>query len=205
MRPSAHAAVDPEALRRRLATFPPGAAEPPALPGQVPAAVLVPLVPGPAGWYLLLIRRTEGLTTHGGEMAFPGGRVEAGETTRQAALREAQEELGLDPSAIEVLGALPQVDTRVSRHTITPWVGVLHPGAAAVLRPSPDEVAAVVAMPWEALASPAARRDQRFIRGRRLLLSPAYDAAGVTVWGATARILCDLLERLVPPDAAAPA
>jgi 8-oxo-dGTP pyrophosphatase MutT (NUDIX family) len=188
--------LDLAALRERLSGAP-GAETAP--PGVIPAAVLVPIVAGPAGWYLLFTRRTETLSAHGGELAFPGGRMEVGDSAPTAALREAWEELGIDPAAVELLGALPPVNTRVSRYLIFPSVGVLEAGAASRLVPNPAEVDAVIEVPLEALAAPEARRDQRFIRGRHLLVSPAYDAGGVRIWGATARIVSDLLERIAAP------
>lgn len=183
---------DIEALRQRLAAQP--ASEPP--PGDVPAAVLVPLVPGSGGWYLVFIRRTETASHHRGEIAFPGGRVEAGETSLQGALREAREELGIPPAAVDVLGRLPVVQTRVSRFAVTPWVGVLRLEAAGSLVAAAAEVAAILEIPLAVLARPQARRDQRFVRGRDLTLSPAFDTDGVTIWGATARIVDDLLEMI---------
>jgi 8-oxo-dGTP pyrophosphatase MutT (NUDIX family) len=194
--------LDPEELRQRLAQ--PGA-EPapggePERPGDLPAAVLAPLfrspAGAPAGWYLLLTRRTDALSTHGGEIAFPGGRVEPGEASLEAALRETSEELSIDPASVTVLGALPPVETRVSRYRVTPWVGVLAPGAREQVRPNPAEVAGVIDLPLDQLAEARARREQRFIRGAALIVSPAYDAGGVTIWGATARMVSDLLGRL---------
>lgn len=193
--------LDLDALRSGLAPTP----EEAAAGGPVAAAVLVALVPpalppasGQGGWYLLLTRRTEGLSTHAGELSFPGGRLEPGEASLTAALREADEELGIEPAAVTILGALPAVDTRVSGYSIRPWVGVLEASAAGRLRPNPAEVAAVIKMSLADLAAPGARREQRFIRGRRLITSPAFDVAGVTVWGASARIVHDLLARIDP-------
>lgn len=160
------------------------------------AAVLVPFVAGPAGWYLLLIRRTEGVSTHRGEIAFPGGRVEPGETSLDAALRETHEELGIAPGEIDVLGPLPGVGTNVSRFWIVPWVGLVAPEARAGLVANPDEVAAVLDVPIDALASPGCRREQRFIRARRVIVSPAYDTPVGTIWGATGRIVEELLAGL---------
>lgn len=193
--PAAHQ-PDIEALRRRLAARPPAGLPPQPLSGDVSAAVLVPLVPGPGGWYLVFIRRTDTSSHHRGEIAFPGGRVEAGETTLQGALREAQEELGIPPDAVDVLGSLEVVQTRVSRFAVTPWVGVLRLDAAGSLVAAASEVAAVLEIPLAALSRPQARREQRYVRGRVLTLSPAFDADGVTIWGATARIVADLLEAI---------
>jgi len=201
--------VDPDALRLRLAD---AAADTPLesleRSGDHPAAVLVPLIeaPGsraPAGgdtgrrrWYLLLIRRTEALAIHGGEIAFPGGRVEPGEDSLAAALRETEEELAVTAADVTILGRLPDVETRVSRYRITPWVGVVAGAVRQRMRPQPAEVAGVLEIALDEIADPACRREQRFIRGPAMILSPAYDVGGVTVWGATARIVSELLDRL---------
>ncbi len=195
-----HREVDPDLLGRRLAGAP---AAPPEGSGDLPAAVLVPLIAGPGNegglpgrWYLLMIRRTEALAIHGGEIAFPGGRVEPGEDSQTAALREADEELAVRPGDVTVLGRLPDVETRVSQYRITPWVGVVSAEARHRLRPEPAEVAGVLEIPLDEIADPARRREQRFIRGRAMTVSPAYDVGGVTVWGATARIVSELLDWL---------
>jgi 8-oxo-dGTP pyrophosphatase MutT (NUDIX family) len=187
--------ADIEQLRRRLGAHlaaDPAWAAPP--PGQTPAAVLVPIVPAPGGCYLLLTRRTDGLTNHRGEIAFPGGRLEPGETPSAAALREAHEELGIDPGEVDLIGGLPGVGTNLSRFWIMPWVGVLPPDSRARVVPNPAEVADLLDVSLDALAAPGCRRDQRFIRGRRVVVSPAYDTPAGTIWGATARIIAELLE-----------
>jgi 8-oxo-dGTP pyrophosphatase MutT (NUDIX family) len=191
--------ADIEQLRARLAAHlaadpaaDPARAGPP--PGQTPAAVLVPIVPAPGGCYLLLTRRTDGLTNHRGEIAFPGGRLEPGESPPAAALREAQEELGIEPGEVDLIGGLPGVGTNLSRFWIMPWVGVLPPESRSRIVPNPAEVADLLEVPVDALAAPGSRRDQRFIRGRRVVVSPAYDTPAGTVWGATARIIAELLK-----------
>lgn len=199
--------MDPEELRRRLAEVPGSPAEALQRTGDLPAAVLVPLLRAPATaagagrgrWYLLMIQRTEAMSIHGGEIAFPGGRVEAGEDSLSAALREADEELAVRPSDVTILGRLPEAETRVSQYRITPWVGIVASEVRQRLQPQPSEVAGVIEIPLDEIADPACRREQRFIRGAAMILSPAYDAAGVTVWGATARIVSELLSRL-PAD-----
>ena len=162
-------------------------------PARRAAAVLVLLVDRPGGWYLLMTRRTLQLSSHAGEISFAGGKVEPGETTLQAALREVHEELGIEPHDIDILGALPPAETRTSRYTIAPWVGVVSDAGLAGVRPSPAEVAALTEIPLSRLLDPGVRREQRFIRGRQLAVSPAYDLGPDTIWGASARIVAELL------------
>jgi 8-oxo-dGTP pyrophosphatase MutT (NUDIX family) len=169
-------------------------AEPVAPP--VPAAVLVPIVDAPAGPLLLLTRRAGDLRTHRGEISFPGGRVDPGEMGRDAALREAHEELGIDPAGVEVLGRLPRISTVVTGYMIAPWVGVI---SCPQLVPNPGEIAEVLEVPLARLQEPGARRDQRFIRRGLMSISPAYDVGPHVVWGATARILASLLDLLDDP------
>lgn len=187
--PAVATRLDLNSLRSRF----PAAAHSELGPGQRAAAVLVLLVDRPGGWYLLLTRRTRHLPDHAGEISFAGGKVEPGETTLQAALREAREELGLDPQGIDILGALPAAETRVSRFTITPWVGVVPEATVAGLRPNPAEVAGLTEIPLSGLLAPGARREQRFIRAHRLVVSPAYDVGPDTIWGASARIVSELV------------
>lgn len=160
---------------------------------QSPAAVLVPLLQGDKGWSMVFTRRSEDLPSHKGEISFPGGRVEPGETTRRAALRETQEELGVDPETVEVLGRLPEVFTFVSGYLVYPWVGVL---ASSHFSPNPSEIAEVITVPFDRLSSPNTAREQRFIRGGAIWIGMAYDVGDNIIWGATARILTVFLETI---------
>jgi 8-oxo-dGTP pyrophosphatase MutT (NUDIX family) len=162
----------------------------------VPAAVLVPIVDAPAGPLLVLTRRAGDLRTHRGEISFPGGRVDPGELGRDAALREAHEELGIDPAGVDVLGHLPRISTVVTGYMIAPWVGVI---SCSELVPNPGEIAEVLEVPLTRLQEPGVRRDQRFIRKGLMQCSPAYDIGPHIVWGATARILASLLDLLADP------
>lgn len=158
----------------------------------VPAAVLVPVVLGPAPG-ILLTKRTAHLNKHAGQVSFPGGRIDAGETPEQAALREAEEEVGLSPRDVELLGRMADYVTGTG-FRITPVLGVLPPGL--VLRPSPEEVESVFEMPLTTLLDPhAPRRQKRESLGnlREFWVWPHPDHF---IWGATAAILVHLAEKL---------
>ena len=166
--------------------------------GRARAAVLVPLFERD-GIEVLLIRRPETSRAHAGQVACPGGKLEGEETAREAALRETREELGIDPARVEVLGALHDVDTTTG-YVITPWVGRLEPGVLDALAPHPPEVARVFTAPLEALADPA--RSQLEIRpwevAGRPWDVPFFRWDGEVIWGATGRLLLDLLDLLYP-------
>jgi 8-oxo-dGTP pyrophosphatase MutT (NUDIX family) len=168
----------------------------------VPAAVLVPVVLGPNPGVLLTKRNTH-LSRHGGQVSFPGGRIDASDAGAEAAaLREAEEEIALDPSRVEVLGRMSDYVTGTG-YRITPVVGLLPPGLA--LRPSPHEVEAVFELPIGVLLDPAAPHRQRHnVRGhwREFWVWPHPDHY---IWGATAAILVHLAQKLraVGPHASA--
>ena len=163
------------------------------------AAVLVPLFPGAEGLEVLLIRRPDTLRAHAGQVACPGGKLDPGETEEQAALRETQEELGIDPARVELLGALHDIDTSTG-FLISPWVGRLDPSALQGLVPDPAEVARVFTAPLAALADP--QRGRLEIRpwevAGRTYDVPYFHWEGELIWGATGRLLLDLLDLLWP-------
>jgi 8-oxo-dGTP pyrophosphatase MutT (NUDIX family) len=196
-----------------------------AVEGFRPAAVLVPLLDRPGGPTLLFTRRTERVPSHKGEISFPGGALEPGEDAVRAALREAEEEVGLPAAAAEPLGTLDDVPS-IARFVVTPLV-------AAIRRPPPEfraaefEVHEPFELPLAALRDPGQRRASLFDPAR---LPPelstgvlaARAAGGIrfeeidpetghwrvysfhadpgrVVWGLTARILADLLDRAFAP------
>lgn len=167
----------------------------PAVGGRppVPAAVLVPVILGPSPG-ILLTKRTAHLNRHGGQVCFPGGRIDAGDASAEAAaLREAQEEIALDPAQVEVIGRMGDYVTGTG-YRITPVLGLIPPGLG--LRPAPDEVDAVFELPIDVLLDPAAPRRQRHhVRGhwREYWVWPHPDHY---IWGATAAILVHLAQRL---------
>ena len=145
-----------------------------------------------AGAAVVLTRRTWGMRTHQGEVSFPGGRVEPGESPLDGARREAQEEIGLDPASIEIVGELDHLATVSSGSFIVPYVGVL-PGRPETV-PSPVEVEAVLHVPLAELLDPAIFREEiwTFPGGYRQPIT-FFELVGDTVWGATAALLRQLL------------
>ena len=158
-----------------------------------PAAVLVPIVHGAEPGVLLTLRAST-LNSHGGQVAFPGGRIDPSDASPEAAaLREAQEEVGLAPSHVELAGRLPDYVTGTGYH-VTPVLGLLPEGL--VLTPSPDEVAAIFTLPLATLLDPAApQRASRMWRGRQRHYW-VWPHTQYYIWGATAAILVHLAARL---------
>jgi 8-oxo-dGTP pyrophosphatase MutT (NUDIX family) len=156
------------------------------------AAVLVPLIEGPEPALIFTVRAA-GLSRHAGEISFPGGIVDPGEPTIEAALREAHEEIGLDPSLPEVLGALPPVHTHVSGILVVPFVGALE--AAPPIRASQAEIDEVLVFRVARLGAverpvELARPEGGVWRGW------AYELDGHTIWGATGWMVHTLLDVL---------
>ena len=159
----------------------------------VPAAVLVPVLYGPAPG-VMLTKRTAHLKAHAGQVAFPGGRMEPGDPTPEAAaLREAHEEVGLPPEAVEPVGRLPDYVTGTG-YRITPVLGLLPSGLELV--PSPDEVEAIFTLPLHVLLDPAAPRRERALFRGRMREYWVWPHPEHHVWGATAAILVNLAHRL---------
>lgn len=173
-------------------------------PGRT-AAVLVPLFEEDGETRVVLTRRAAHLRTHTGEVSFPGGRLDGGETPEEAAAREACEEVGLDPLTVRVVGRLSPLSTFSSSSAITPVVATLP--ARPVLVPNPAEVEHVFDVALAELADPAIFREERWqVPGRSV--SALSDDQGWfpvwffelphdTVWGATARILVELLRTVL--------
>lgn len=165
--------------------------------GRTDAAVLLPLYGWPDKAGLVLTKRRADLRRHAGEISFPGGRRdEPDEDLRRTALREAQEEIGLDPSGVELVGALPPVGTFVTSYKVHPFVGLIEEGLA--LEPNPAEVAAVLTLRLDALRAGYGMR--RLVRRGVPIRTPTYTVGEHMVWGATARILAEFLARLEEAD-----
>ncbi|MFQ5881830.1 MAG: NUDIX hydrolase [Candidatus Methylomirabilales bacterium] len=156
--------------------------------GKRPAAVLIPLFPAGRVYHILLIKRTEHVKTHQGQIGFPGGTWQPEDPDPTAtALREAHEEMGIRPEDVEVLGELDDTSTATSNFLITPVVGVI---------PSPypfqinrEEIADLLSLPLEVLRDPQAFQEETWEReGRRVQVLVRREGSHV-IWGATARIL----------------
>jgi 8-oxo-dGTP pyrophosphatase MutT (NUDIX family) len=163
-----------------------------------PAAVLVPLYQDGGEWHLLLTQRTDTLASHKGQVAFPGGRADPGDISPvETALRETEEEIGLPRESITVVGQLDELLT-VTQYRITPIVGVI--AWPWEFRLSLAELSAVFGVPLRWLADPANLNTQY----RQPLASgppvPVYYFyfGPYTVWGATARIILNLLDVVRP-------
>jgi 8-oxo-dGTP pyrophosphatase MutT (NUDIX family) len=164
------------------------------------AAVLVPLLPRPEGLHVLFTERSKELRAHAGQISFPGGSVDSSDAdVRAAALREAQEEVGLRQEHVEVLGAIDDCPTFVTGYVITPVVGIIDPLAFTAScrypwEPSPAEIAALHELPLADFCDPGNLRvEMREREGMRFELY-WYTVRGTVVWGATARILNQLIE-----------
>jgi 8-oxo-dGTP pyrophosphatase MutT (NUDIX family) len=156
------------------------------------ASVLALIVETPTPSLLFTVRAS-GLSRHAGEISFPGGLRDPGESPAQTALREAHEEIGLDPAAPEILGALPAVHTHVSAILVVPFVGVL--SADPLLSVNAAEITDVLMFPVARLA--AVETATSYAReGGRTWHGWAYELEGHTVWGVTGWILHELLERM---------
>ncbi len=155
--------------------------------------MLVPLYRSGGELHAVFTRRRDDLRRHPGEISFPGGRRDPTDANLLAtALREAHEEVGLPPSAVDVAGALQPTATIVTGYAVYPFVGLIVPGFRWTL--SPREVTAVIELPLRALRAGYERR--RLLRRGLPIRTDTYVVGDSLIWGATARILADLLDRL---------
>ena len=162
--------------------------------GRIDAAVLVPIYLGDDGEpHLVFTRRRDDLRRHAGEISFPGGRADDGDADLvTTALREAHEEIGLHPEAVRVVGALQPTPTIATSYAVYPFVGLIEPGMEWTL--SPREVAEVLELSLRDLRAGYGRR--RLVRRGVPFRTDVYVVGESLIWGATARILGDLLDRV---------
>jgi 8-oxo-dGTP pyrophosphatase MutT (NUDIX family) len=161
----------------------------------VEAAVLLPLYGWPDNPGLVFTERPADMRRHAGEISFPGGRRDPDDADlRATALREAEEEIGLDPATVELGEELPATNTFVTGYRIHPFVGRIPDPAELSLTSNPAEVETVLTFSLDLLRESYAMR--RLVRRGVPIHTPTYEIEGRLIWGATARILSDLLERL---------
>lgn len=167
--------------------------------GSIDAAVLVAIYGWPERPGLIFTERGADLRRHAGEISFPGGRQDEGDTDLAAtALREAEEEIGLDPAAVELSGALPPTSTFATGYRIHPFVGTVPEPGQLSLVPNPAEVETVLTISLDSFKGGFEMR--RLVRRGIPFYTPTYEVDGRLIWGATARILGDLLDRIDPPS-----
>ena len=163
--------------------------------GRTDAAVLVPIFGWPDRPGVIFTERRHDLRRHAGEISFPGGRQdEPDEDLRETALREAEEEIALDPAGVELVGALPPIGTFVTSYKVHPFVGLVGGPPTLDLKPNPTEVETVLAFTLERLRE--GFEMQRLVRRGVPFRTPTYTVDEHLIWGATGRILEDLLDRL---------
>ena len=161
-------------------------------PGGIPAAVLVAITDRPEPGVILTVRR-EHMRTHAGQVAFPGGRIDPGEDAIAAALREAQEEIALDPAEVSVVGTADPYCT-VTNYCVTPVVGIIPPGLP--LEPHEHEVADWFEAPLGFVLDPANQQQRSALFQGRERHYYAIEWEGRKIWGATAAMIVNLSRRL---------
>lgn len=182
--------------------------EAPPSPRRINSAVLAALFEEHGEGRLVFTRRSVDLRTHQGQVSFPGGRIESGEEPTAAALREAFEEVDLDPALVTTVGWLHPLQTMVSKGFILPVLGTLD--ARPRLRPNPSEVERIFDVSLAELADPEVFHEERWrIPGRVIEGSDDnsfpvwfFEVAGEMIWGATARMLFELLSIVLTGDTA---
>ena len=186
-------------VRHVLAPFSIGGRVDPLFDGARVSAVLVALSDGPQGAEVLLTKRSMSVGTHQGQISFPGGRVDDGETIVQAAIREAYEEVGLDSALPQPFAELSHLNTRVSMSYIVPIVAEVPHGLD--LEPQTAEVDRVFRVPLVDFEAPGVHRSELWYEGETPRKVHFYDVADENVWGVTGAMLYELLGVLAARDA----
>jgi 8-oxo-dGTP pyrophosphatase MutT (NUDIX family) len=197
-RPSADLEPDLATVRARVEAFGPPLRNDD-LRGARSSAVLAACYEGPEGPTIVLTRRAQHLRSHRGEVSFPGGRQEPDETLTEAALREACEEVGLARQGLEVVGELDHLSTFSSRSAIAPFVAVVD--HVPELTPAPAEVDRILRVPLAELLLPEVFREERWRLPSADRPIYFFELVGDTIWGATARMLRQLLAVVTGSDA----
>ena len=154
------------------------------------SAVLMLVTPGESGHDIVLTERSGSLRSHAGQVSFPGGKLDPGETPVEAALRETWEEVGVDPERVEVVGSFPDLWLGPSSNAVTPVLG-WWPEGGSLRVVDPGEVARVEQVPVAQLVDPANRF---MVKGPSGYVGPAFEVAGLFVWGFTAQLVSVLLD-----------
>jgi 8-oxo-dGTP pyrophosphatase MutT (NUDIX family) len=170
--------------------------------GAKQAAVIVPLYQSEGAWHVILTVRSHRLAYHSGQVSLPGGAVDPGETSRAAAKRELEEELGIGRVHVHVAGHLTAVYVFASNFHVTPWIAFLD--SRPHVKPNPAEVSRVLEVPLAQLADPASRALDVITRGGLCFRAPYYAWHEHRIWGGTAMIVSELLallhEATAPPS-----
>jgi 8-oxo-dGTP pyrophosphatase MutT (NUDIX family) len=184
--------IDTARIRERLQHGRPAGGPLIDVPDAREAAVLVGVFDHDGEAHVVLTKRPDTMPSHQGEIAFPGGkRDESDADLRATALREAREEVGIEPATVDVVAELDRIGTVASAFTITPFVGVM--AAVPELRPHPVEVVRAFAVPVSELLDPETYREEIWDLFGAPRSMAFYELPGETVWGATARILTHFL------------
>ncbi len=159
-----------------------------------PASVLVLFYPHQEEIYLVLIKRSGQVRHHQHQISLPGGQQEENESLEQAAIREAEEEINVDPTRVKLVGRLTPFYIKISNYCLYPMVAItdLRPD----FRPNPQEVAEIIELPLAHLLNSKNRKEERQWRRGQTVLVPFFEFNGYKIWGATAMVLAELIELL---------